>query len=53
MPCFGRDDELARAVGERGGEELIAVLDLDADDALLAEVLVLGDLGLLDLAALA
>ena len=33
----------------RGVEELVALLDLDADDALLAEVLVLVELGLLDL----
>ena len=47
------DEELALAVGERGREELVVVLDLHADDALLAEVLVLGHLGLLDLTALA
>jgi hypothetical protein len=31
------------AVGDAGGEELIALLDLDADDALLAVVLVLDE----------
>ena len=53
LTLLGGDQELARAVGERGREQLIVVLDLHADDALLAEVLVLGDLGLLDLTALA
>ena len=52
-PAPGGDDDLARAVGDGGGEELVALLDLHADDALLAEVLVLGERGLLDLAALA
>src|SRR5262249_14628494 len=51
-PALGRDDELTRAVGDRGGEQLIAVLDLHADDAFLAEVFVLVDLGLLDLPTL-
>src|SRR5262249_44924582 len=36
------DDDVARAVGDGGGKELVAVFDLDADDALLAEVLVFG-----------
>ena len=40
------------AVGERGVEELVALVDLHADDALLAEVLVLVELGLLDLPVL-
>ena len=38
------------AVGQRRVEELVAVVDLDADDALFAEVLVLVELRLLDLA---
>ena len=43
-----RDDDLPLAVGDRGAEQAVALLDAHADDALLAEVLVLGDVGLLD-----
>ncbi len=52
LAALGRDEDLARPVGQRGGEQLVALVDLHADDALLAEVLVLVDLGLLDLAVL-
>ena len=40
--------DLVVAVGQLGRDEAVAVLDVDADDAALAVVGVLGDLGLLD-----
>ncbi len=46
LSSLGRDQELGLAVGHDGGEQRIALHDLDADDALLAVILVLDDLGL-------
>ncbi len=44
-------DEIARAIGDRRREQVVVVLDADADDALSAEVLVIEKMRLLDLAA--
>src|SRR5690606_7420788 len=51
LPGLGRDQEFGVAVRDAGREQLIALLDAHADDALVAVVLVLHQRGLLDLSA--
>src|SRR5690606_834083 len=51
LALLRRDQKLARAVGDGGGQQLVVLGDFDADDALLAVVLIVEHARLFDLAA--